>query len=278
MLMRSLLPSFTKRTRTSRDDDNIYAIWMNYQNWGDALNPLLIQQISGKKPVLVTRGTIVPENRPVYAVIGSILDNIVNQCSNIHLIIWGTGFISQKGHLNIPPSQICAVRGPLTRKILIKQGLDCPEIYGDPAILYPKFYKPKLFKKYKLGIIPHYVDKNNPILNEIHNYPDILIIDIQDGIKNVVDKICSCQKIASSSLHGIIAADAYGIPSTWIQLSNTVIGDGFKFFDYFHSVGRNHEKPFILDNIHMVDDIYSQFYKYNLELDIGELWEACPFR
>jgi hypothetical protein len=43
-----------------------------------------------------------------------------------------------------------------------------------------------------------------------------------------------CQSVASSSLHGLILADAYGLPTRWIQESSSVIP--FKFYDYFASI------------------------------------------
>ena len=277
MKLEPFIHKFQKISNLFRKDDNIYAAWLDYRNWGDALNPVLIHKISGKHPVLYTNDTRIPKNKPVFAVIGSILDNRVNLCTDNQLIIWGTGFISNKGYLKVRSPRICAVRGPLTRKLLLKQGFQCPDIFGDPALLYPRFYKPNINKKYKLGIIPHYIDKNNPVLPDILKDPDILIIDIQGGINEVVDNICSCQKIASSSLHGIIAADAYGIPSKWIQLSDRVIGDGFKFYDYFCSVGRLEEKPFIVGDSLELDELYGQFYHWDPDIDLKELWDSCPF-
>ena len=72
-------------------------------------------------------------------------------------IVWGTGCIAP-GRIGQTPKKIYAVRGPLTKKELDKRGISCPEIYGDPALLFPQIYNPKIEKKYKLGIIPHYID------------------------------------------------------------------------------------------------------------------------
>lgn len=273
----TIFSAFEQRIRVFKKEEPVIAIWYDYPNWGDALNPVLIEKISGKKPLLIPRD-INPRRKKVFSVIGSILDGISDLCGNNNLIIWGTGFISEKGRLNVHSAEIYAVRGPLTRDLLKNQGYKCPEIFGDPALLYPKFYMPDIIKKYKLGIIPHYVDKKNPFFSEIQYHPDILLIDIQSGINNVVDNICSCQRIASSSLHGIIAADAYGIPSTWIKFSNDVIGDGFKFYDYFYSVGRTEETHLLIDKKTSIDDILGNFFHYHIDINIDELWVACPFR
>jgi len=261
------------------DKNIIFAIWDNSNNWGDALSPVLIQKISGKKVLLANRFTYNIKNVPVYSVIGSILELPTSSiCGDKKLVVWGTGFISSKGRLKVRPKEICAVRGPLTRNLLLQQGHECPEIYGDPALLFPRFYHPTIQKKYKLGIIPHYIDSQSPFISNFQNEKDVKIINISGGIYKVVDQICSCQKIASSSLHGIIAADAYGVSSTWIEFSNRVVGNGFKFHDYFQSIGRMDEKPLKMSEKITIDDIINNFYQYKFDLDLKNLWDVCPFK
>lgn len=268
--------------KNSRDDDVIFAYWWNpkkygINNWGDALNTVLIQKISGRKPYYVGEDFQNTQNKPVYTVIGSILhQDELTRCGS-NLVIWGSGFISSKGRLKAKPKEICAVRGPLSRAILLNQGYSCPEVYGDPALLCPYFYQSRSRKKYELGIIPHYVDKER-VPSVICDDPDVLLIDIQGGIEKVVDQICSCKRIASSSLHGVIAADAYHIPSIWIKFSDRVIGDGFKFFDYFSSVGRTDESFLQVEDKTGVEDILDACHPYKLDLNIRKLWESCPFR
>ena len=259
--------------------DTIRAYWFPSKNWGDALSPRIIQLLSGKKPVLNNKYTFNPNHETVYTAIGSVLGGIkMNRMRISDFVIWGTGFISDFRKLNGAPKEVCAVRGPLTRSMLLKQGIECPEIYGDPALLYPMFYKPKKYKNIKkLGIIPHYLEKNHPLLNQFKNDPEVMIIDIEGEINYVVDQICSCKYIASSSLHGIIAADAYGIPSTWIKMSEIDIGQGFKYRDYFESVGRSECIPFAITDNTSLDNIYNLFYNYHLEIDLNVLLEVCPF-
>ena len=114
-----------------------------------------------------------------YGCIGSLIDMGL---FNSHTIIWGAGTIAGTAKLHYKPLKVCAVRGKLTRKYLLEQGIDCPEIYGDPALLLPKIYQPKVEKQYKLGIIPHYVDQENPLLGELSKLygGNVCIIKMRD--------------------------------------------------------------------------------------------------
>jgi len=89
--------------------------------------------------------------------------------------------------------------------------------------------------KYTLGIVPHYVDQNHPALRALsERYPtEIKVIDVRDGVEQIVGQIAECEQIISSSLHGLIAADALCKRNKWILISSRVLGGQFKFRDYF---------------------------------------------
>lgn len=177
------------------------------------------------------------------------------------------------------PKKILAVRGPKTREVLLERGIDCPEVYGDPALLLPKIYNPKIEKKYRLGIVPHYVDKNNKWLAKLDDHNEVLILNIlEKNPYKFIDALLSCEKIASSSLHGIITSDAYGIPSIWLEFSKNIAGEGFKFQDYFLSVGRTDKNPLIVNEYTTLDNIYKSFYHYSLNIDLEKLLRAAPFK
>jgi hypothetical protein len=67
------------------------------------------------------------------------------------------------------------------------------------------------------------------------------VIDVRREPEAVFRDVAACESILSSSLHGLITADSFRIPSAWAGLSDKVIGDGFKFRDYFSSLGIRHE-------------------------------------
>ena len=257
----------------------INAIWWESKNWGDALNPVLIEQLSGLKPFLIQEYTKNLKNEPIYTVIGSILQWPMLKKENLlrNTIIWGTGFMIESGRLQGEPRQICAVRGPLTRDNILKSGVKCPEIYGDPALLYPRIYRPSVNKECKLGIILHHLEKENNYVKNFEHSHEIKLIDIEDPINTVVDQICSCKYIASSSLHGIIVADAYGIPSVYLEFSDKVVGNGFKFRDYFASVGRSETEPLIVSENTTIDTILDRFSHYKIDIDLNQLLDVCPF-
>lgn len=242
-------------------------------NWGDALNRVLVRHISGKKPV-TAEDVYGLHDRTVYSVIGSILGN--SDIANLE--VWGSGFISPDRTFLTPPKNIHAVRGPLTRQLVLKQGLSCPDVYGDPALLYPRYYSPSVEKQYDLGIVAHYMDRGNPWLDRAASEANALIIDVFSGVQEFVDQLCKCRLIASSSLHGVIAADAYGIPFVWISLSKRVIGDGFKFRDYFLSTGRKNVKCLEISDDTSVRRLFDFVTESDPEIDLDRLFQACPFR
>ena len=260
--------------RTAIADDPLIAIWWSdLPNWGDVVNPVLVEALAGRAPVQASRLLNV-RGHPVYSVIGSVLDRVAVR----HLEVWGSGFKTAGATCWVRPQRVHAVRGPGTRECLLAQGIDCPPVYGDPALLFPRLYTPRREpSRHALGIVPHYVDRDHPDVRRLRD-AGVHVIDILGGITEVVDEICRCEVIASSSLHGLIAADAYGVPSTWIEMSTGVEGDGFKFRDYFGGVRRPARPPVRLTGRTTPQELMDAAHDASIDADLEALLAACPFR
>ncbi|KKL11523.1 hypothetical protein LCGC14_2544990, partial [marine sediment metagenome] len=213
------------------------------RNFGDSLNLELIRLITGNVPTIVNNSYKNPDNEPINMCIGSVLG-----WADKNTTVWGTGKMSDTDNTMFKekPKKICAVRGKLTREEIAKRGYSCPQIYGDPALLIPTFYKPQMVKKYDLSIIPHHIDRHLiPILKK--QFKGVHFIDITGDVYNFIDEVCASDRILSSALHGLICADAYGVPNAWIKLSEKILGKGFKYRDYFSSVNREDTIPLIVN-------------------------------
>lgn len=241
--------------------------WMDIPNWGDALNPVLVKLLSGR-PAQRIKGMYADR----YMVIGSVLGG-----ANARAEVWGSGFIKDGDSLLEPPRAVHAVRGPLSRDLLIKQGIACPEIYGDPALLLPRFFNPGVIKKHEVGIVPHFSDKGHPWVESHRNDPRVVILDIEGGIGSFVRSVKSCEMILSSSLHGLICADAYGIPNAWIKLSDILIGGSFKFRDYRLSIGAKEPAPIDISAKPPLENVIAGVEFHKLRIDLRKLLLACPF-
>lgn len=247
--------------------------WYKSKNFGDALSPYLVGKISGEKPERSSHIATYLGLRENYAAVGSLFDQIGSKTT-----VWGSGIISLRRQIR-RPKNILAVRGPLTRKTLIERGIECPEVYGDPSLLLPKYYSPKSVKKYELGIIPNYIDYRK--VKRMSNDKRINVIDVKKPIEEVIEEIFSCKKTISSSLHGLIVSHVYNIPSVWAEFSNMVVGKGFKFRDYFQSVKLEEYEPAdFRKGIPPLEELMKLFEgkKFKIKIDLKPLEECCPFK
>lgn len=208
------------------------------QNFGDYLSPLIVEMVSGR-PVAYAE----PKDAEMIA-IGSILSRERKAKGLLFkrsLHIWGAGTDradrSFSGH-----HYYHAVRGTKTREqIRVK---DCQAALGDPGLLSDRWWsgRPVPDKKYRVGWIPHFVDQQNPDIQSLAGLPNTTIIDVFDSVENVMRQIQQCDFIASSSMHGLILADAFGIPNRRMVISKGIISD-LKFVDYYSALGLSEPQP-----------------------------------
>lgn len=250
------------------------------ENYGDLLGKYLAEKISGK-PVFFAwpkKWSVLDYFQPIYVTIGSILTHVNHKC-----IIWGSGIISKE--YPIKKATFLAVRGPQTRKFLLDLGYEVPEIYGDPALLLPRCFNPTVEKKYRFGIVPHYNDWKR-VKDWFSENEEVLVVDMMtDDIEAKTKEFLQCEKIVSSSLHGIIIAHAYGIPAVWQKFSNNVFGDDIKYQDYLESVQMDSYSPKIQEDCYTILQLETLFFSYpslpnpeRIESLRNGLMEVCPFK
>lgn len=166
--------------------------------------------------------------------------------------ILGTGLIRSQPYA-LPCARIWAVRGELTKSAM---NLDVDTPTGDFGLLSNQLLNEQPEKTHVLGLVPHYVDKRHDWIARFaaKGSPDVLVIDVQRQPEIVIHDIARCHLIASSSLHGLIAADSLGVPSVWLQISHGIIGEGFKFRDYFSSMDLD-RTPISCSDVNTISDL-----------------------
>ncbi len=203
------------------------AFWFLSNNFGDALNPYLLSRLSGRPVVWAA-----PDDpREKLLAIGSILSvNVVKG------IAWGCGFANRFDRVT-DSKRVIATRGHLSARMLSEQGLPPIGVCGDPALLLPEFIpSAAVVPSRKLGIVPHYVDARD-VIDALPDLPEEWsIINVLSPIEEVVRGILECERLVSSSLHGLIVSHAYGRPCLWVRFGDRLLGDGTKFADYFTTV------------------------------------------
>lgn len=170
---------------------------------------------------------------------------------------------------------VCSVRGPKSKEFLeTKKGIRVPSIFGDPALILPIYYSPVIDNtmKQKIAIIPHKSNYHYYISDSSLDKKKYILLNPLDHFSKIVDTICSCKAVISSSLHGLICSDAFNIPNVWLDEHKLEEGD-YKFRDYFESQGR---KYFKINSIQSFKE--SSLYVGGNKIDINSLLLSFPFR
>lgn len=258
-----------------RDSERLPLWWMETPypgNFGDILNPYIVEKLSGIPPRWV------PKGKGNFAlVIGSVIKFATKDA-----VVWGSGTPRMTDKLE-PDARYLAVRGPLTRQLVLQSGGHCPEIYGDAAWFLPKLYTPKpTGKKHRLGLIRHFANDG-----DIDCAPEVKLISVMrggySGIEAFIDEIHECSAVLTTSLHGLIVCHAYGIPARWCEVPDATVGlpgDGTKFHDYMMSVGLEPEAPYLLPRGTTVNEsMIGEAYRLpRRQLDLRALASVAPFK
>ncbi len=201
-------------------------------NFGDAFGVEIVRRMFGRDLRTCDLWRRRRLRRRGVLALGSIL-----HCAIEGDVVWGAG-VNPTWQPNRPchSLDIRAVRGPLTRAYAQeKWGLTVPPIYGDPALLAKSLFPNERWNPVRrFGVIPHHHDMcttrgANVMLPSQH-------------WRVVLDFILGCELVISSSLHGIIVAEAFGIPSRWLRsssLPSVKTENVFKYNDYYASTDRS---------------------------------------
>ena len=203
--------------------------WNKANNFGDRLTRELLAAYG-------IRSVHTGPEKAEFVGIGSLLHLLPRNSS---ATILGSGCIDDR-LLELEGIETPFVRGELTKKAL---RLPHSTETGDLGLLASKLIRSSEQRPRKVGLIPHYVDKTHPLIVESKDYfgQQLSVIDVAQSATSVARQIIQCTSVVSSSLHGMIFADALGVPAAWISLSDKIIGGEFKFLDYLSSI--NFERP-----------------------------------
>ena len=240
--------------------------WRNWDfiNFGDELAHIIVERIVHTTVKLNHKKPIHQEKR-LFSV-GSVLSFALDDD-----VIWGTGIngrLLDKKYYKFTRLDVRAVRGPLTRQFLKNElQIDCPEIYGDPAllfpILYPEFQKQKN-PSLEYLIIPHFSEEFYFPKTEFPN-----VVYSTEPWDTVIRKILDSKFVISSSLHGVIVAESFGIPARLLRITDNE--PMFKYHDYYLGTGRPHFQA-----AYSIEQALQMGGEPSIQCDLTKLLNAFP--
>lgn len=198
--------------------------WWWGPNFGDCLTWWLLSQLG------IHIEWASPREAELFGV-GSIAHRIP---SNFEGFVWGTGaMFPGNPHLtcdhdvDLSRARVLALRGEDTLRWV---GAHPGPVLGDSGLVVRAIAKRRT-PKYRLSVLAHFDDHR---LNE--RFEKARHIDVMSGPENIVPQIAECSRLVTSSLHGLVTADALGIESYWWPYDSSP-EHARKFHDYASALG-----------------------------------------
>jgi len=281
-------------------------------NLGDALSPVMVTLLSGLPCSHKAQNST--------AIRMAAVGTIAHGFTGGEVWLWGTGTSKYRNPLHKGPGKepfipnsvakfrVTATRGPVTRRILGDENAVGTPAYGDPVWLLPRFYRPKLKKRWKLGVIVHLADLKDRSLDAQvkdaflrYQIPESergsvrlinTVTDVTpDALRARLNDILECERLVSTSLHGMVFAESYGIPCLYFSPRGKVSGLSeldlldedsvdLRIIDLYRGMGRNKLPVYVQDRkkhtdwahlMRTIDDVWRP-----IDFDTDPLINAFP--
>lgn len=216
-----------------------------FRNLGDEISPLVLGHVSGR------RIQWAEDHLCDGIAIGSVFNPRRARAKKRlrPLFVWGAGTLAPAPcDLRQLSVELAALRGPRTAG----QIEGCPDLpFGDPGLFAREIWQKTAGAAgdagaAAIGLIPHHSQLGSPVISRLAEGLASGQPVGQDGVRLIdftapdiaasLRALSGCRMIVSSSLHGLILADSYGIPSLFWN-EGGVLSD-WKYRDYFEGVGR----------------------------------------
>lgn len=211
--------------------------WKGEPNFGDALSPLIVGAVSGRA---VRHGGAAECDMLALGSLVQVMRKHYTEPAAQRPVIWGAGLLNPVPRDFVANIDIALLRGPISAALLGVQA----QAFGDPGLLAPGLLKARPPRHDKIAIIPHHsIADDAALLALVHDNPVLEMIRPEQDPIDVCHRIASSRHVISASLHGLVLADAFSVPSTWLTPGAQ---SHLKYYDYAASIGRPLTMPVTL--------------------------------
>ena len=251
--------------------NEIKLAYSDLYNAGDLMNLDIVEKLSGRKvkrsktfcaEMIAIGGAIYGLQYSDRVIQNTILHILHPIYVNKPIYIWGSGFWHDKNKHKLYRNnlKVCALRGALSQRKLYELTdvfYDVP--LADAGLLIDKLLPKNINKEYSIGIIPHLSQQSEAEIRKLEEIEGVHIINIKKKPQEVGIEIAKCETVLSSSLHGLIFADALEIPNMHIRLKKELPEGNFKFEDYYSAYGLKDPGIYLEDHVPSCKEIRDSY-------------------